>query len=163
MFNPGTTFNFNMENMINKQCSTTLRDIPSSVFISTYANYLKNSGQVQVPSWIDLAKSGSHKMFSPSNPDWIFFRLASLVRKIYINGGQGVGSLRKMYGGKKKRGSKPAKKKSSGGKIIRLALKELERLKILEKNSIGKRYISKKARKDIDIRSKKMFLTIENK
>jgi len=163
MFNSGTTFNFNMENMINKQCSTTLRDIPSSVFISTYANYLKNSGQVQVPSWIDLAKSGSHKMFSPSNPDWIFFRLASLVRKIYINGGQGVGSLRKMYGGKKKRGSKPSKKKSSGGKIIRLALKELERLKILEKNSIGKRYISKKARKDIDIRSKKIFLTIENK
>jgi len=152
-----------MDKIINNQCSTTLRDIPSSIFISTYGNYLKNSGQVQVPSWVDLTKSGSHKMFSPSNPDWIFFRLASLVRKIYINGGQGVGSLRKIYGGKKKRGSKPAKKKSSGGKIIRLALKELERLKIIEKNLIGKRYISKKARKDIDIRSKKIFLTIENK
>lgn len=64
-------------------------------------------------------------------------------------------------GGKKKRGSKPSKKKTSGGKLIRIVLKELERLKIIEKNSTGKRYISKKARKDIDIRSKKIFLTME--
>lgn len=152
-----------MEHLINNSCSTTLRDIPASLFISTYATYLKNSGQIQLPSWVDITKSGPHKIFSPANPDWIFFRFASLVRKIYINGGQGVGSLRKVYGGKKKRGSKPAIKKNSSGKIIRLALKELERLKIIEKNSNGKRYISKKARKDIDIRSKKIFLLIEKK
>lgn len=141
--------------------SVTLRDIPASTFISTYATYLKNTGQVRLPSWINITKSGSHTMFSPVNTDWIFFRLASVVRKIYINGGQGVGTLRKIYGGKKKRGSKPSKKKTSGGKLIRIVLKELERLKIIEKNSTGKRYISKKARKDIDIRSKKIFLTME--
>ena len=141
--------------------STTLRDVPASVFISIYANYLKNSGQVQIPAWINITKTGIHKNFSPDNSDWIYFRLASLVRKIYINGGQGVGILRKAYGGKKRRGSKPAKRKNSGGKIIRLALKELERLKIIEKNSNGKRYISRKARKDIDLRSKKIFSKME--
>jgi small subunit ribosomal protein S19e len=150
-----------MELSENKSNSTTLRDIPASIFISVYANYLKNSGQVQFPSWINISKSGSHKTFSPHDPDWIFFRLASLVRKIYVNGGQGIGNLRKKYGGKKRRGSKPAKKKNSGGKIIRLAFKELERLKIIEKDSEGKRYISRKARKDIDLRSKKIFLTMD--
>lgn len=152
-----------MERLLNNEFSTTLRDIPASLFITTYANYLKNSGQVQLPSWVDITKSGSHKMFSPADPNWIFFRLASLVRRIYVNGGQGIGSFRKIYGGKKKRGSKPSQKKNSGGKIIRLALNELERLKIIEKNSNGNRYISKKARKDIDIRSKKILLTIEKK
>jgi len=37
----------------------------------------------------------------------------------------------------------------------------LERLKIIEKDSEGKRYISRKARKDIDLRSKKIFLTMD--
>lgn len=83
--------------------SVTLRDIPASTFISTYATYLKNTGQVRLPSWVNITKSGSHAMFSPVNTDWIFFRLASVVRKIYINGGQGVGTLRKIYGGKKKK------------------------------------------------------------
>jgi len=106
-----------MELSENKSNSTTLRDIPASIFISVYANYLKNSGQVQFPSWINISKSGSHKTFSPHDPDWIFFRLASLVRKIYVNGGQGIGNLRKKYGGKKRRGSKPAKKKTQGGKL----------------------------------------------
>ena len=150
-----------MEVMQKKEYSNTLRDVPAPIFISTYAAYLKNSGQIQLPSWVDVAKSGSHKAFSPIDPDWIFFRFASLVRKIYITGGLGVTNLRKIYGGKKKRGSKPAKKKISSGKIIRLALKELERLKIIEKGSNGKRYITKKARKDIDIRSKKIFLILD--
>jgi ribosomal protein S19E (S16A) len=44
---------------------------------------------------------------------------------------------------------------------VRLAFHELERLKIIEKDLSGKRYISKKARKDIDIRSKKIFLILE--
>ena len=151
-----------MEKLKNKDYSSTLRDVPASIFISTYATYLKNSGQIQLPSWVDIVKSGAHKTFSPIDSDWIFLRLASLVRKIYINGGLGVGSLRKIYGNKKKRGTEPAKKKLSSGKIIRLALKELERLKIIEKSSTGKRYITKKARKDIDIRSRKIFLVLED-
>ena len=142
--------------IVNKKSSSmTLRDIPASVFISTYGNFLKSSGQIQLPSWIEIIKSGPHKIYSPSSNDWIYSRLASLVRRIYINGGQGVGKLKKIFGGKKKRGTKPSVKKHSGGKIIRLALRELERLKIIEKNSTGRRYISRKARKDIDIRSKK--------
>jgi small subunit ribosomal protein S19e len=150
-----------MQNNIKQTSSMTLRDIPASIFISTYANFLKNSGQLQLPSWIEIIKSGSHKIYSPLSNDWIYFRLASLVRRLYINGGQGVGKLRKIFGGKKRRGSKPSTKKNSGGKVVRLAYHELERLKIIEKDLSGKRYISKKARKDIDIRSKKIFLTLE--
>mmetsp|Transcript_6841 Transcript_6841/g.15884 ORF Transcript_6841/g.15884 Transcript_6841/m.15884 type:complete len:101 (-) Transcript_6841:269-571(-) len=83
--------------------SVTIKDIPSSLFIPAYAEYLKKSGQIEVPSWLDMAKTGSHRIYSPKNPDWFFTRLASLARKFYIKGNKGIGSLQKEYGGKKKK------------------------------------------------------------
>jgi small subunit ribosomal protein S19e len=135
---------------------TTVRDVPVTLFISKYAEYLKRSGQIRNPSWLEIVKTGIHKKNSPLDSDWFFFRLASLARRFYIRGGNGVGNLRKKYGGKKRRGSRPVKKLPSGGKIIRFALQELERLNILFKNEKGKRLITKKAQQDMDIRSKKI-------
>lgn len=92
-----------MQSINKNPSSMTLRDIPASIFISTYGNFLKNSGQIQLPSWIEIIKSGPHKIYSPASNDWVYSRFASLVRRIYINGGQGVGKLRKIFGGKKKK------------------------------------------------------------
>jgi len=55
--------------------SITLKDIPSSSFIPAYADYLKRSGQVETPSWLDMVKTGAHKTYSPKNPSWFFLRL----------------------------------------------------------------------------------------
>jgi len=106
-----------MQNINKQSSSMTLRDIPASIFISTYANFLKNSGQIQFPSWIEIIKSGPHKIYSPASNDWIYFRLASLVRRLYINGGQGVGKLRKIFGGKKKGDQNHPQKKILGVKL----------------------------------------------
>jgi len=73
-----------------------------------------------------------------------------------------VGSLRKEYGGKKRRGVKPSKKKKSSGKIIRLALFQLQKLGIIEKDQKGKRRLSKKAQQDMDIRSAKLLSFIKS-
>jgi len=55
--------------------SVTIKDVPSSLFIAAYADYLKKSGQIESPSWLDMVKTGSHKSYSPKNPDWFFTRL----------------------------------------------------------------------------------------
>lgn len=136
---------------------STLKDVSSSLFISKYAEYLKRSGQIRVPSWTEIVKTGRHRKNAPLNSDWFYFRLASLARKFYIRGSTGVGRLRKRYGGKKKRGSRPPKKILSSGKIIRFALQELERLNILSKDKRGKRVLSRKAHQDMDIRSRKIL------
>jgi len=137
--------------------ATTVKDVPSSLFIVKYADYLKRSGQIRNPSWLEVVKTGIQKKNSPLNRDWFYIRLASLARKFYINGGAGVGNLRKKYGGKKRRGARPAKKVLSSGKIIRFALQELERLNIILKNQNGVRVITKKAQQDMNIRSRKIM------
>mmetsp|Transcript_23733 Transcript_23733/g.49634 ORF Transcript_23733/g.49634 Transcript_23733/m.49634 type:complete len:91 (+) Transcript_23733:57-329(+) len=83
--------------------STTVKDIPATLFISSYADFLKRGGQVELPSWLSIVKTGIHRKNTPHNPDWFFFRLASLARKFYINKEKGVGSLTKSYGKKKKK------------------------------------------------------------
>lgn len=60
---------------------------------------------------------------------------------------------------KKKRGSKPAKKKISSGKIIRFALQQLEKLKIIQKNKQNERKITEKAQQDMDSRARKIFIS----
>mmetsp|Transcript_53591 Transcript_53591/g.107395 ORF Transcript_53591/g.107395 Transcript_53591/m.107395 type:complete len:89 (+) Transcript_53591:1923-2189(+) len=82
--------------------SVTIKDIPSSLFIQAYAKFLRKSGQIEVPSWLDMVKTGPNKAYSPKDTNWFFIRLASLARKFYIKGNKGIGSLRKEYGGKKK-------------------------------------------------------------
>ena len=139
--------------------STTVKDVPATLFISSYADFLKRGGQVELPSWLSIVKTGIHRKHTPHNPDWFFFRLASLARKFYINKEKVVGSLAKSYGKKKKRGSKLAKKKSSSGKIIRFALQQLERLKIIQKNNKECRKITEKAKQDMDSRARKIFIS----
>jgi len=64
--------------------SVTIKDIPSSLFIPAYAEYLKKSGQIEVPSWLDMAKTGSHRIYSPKNPDWFFTRLGRYKNTIFF-------------------------------------------------------------------------------
>ena len=140
--------------------STTVKDIPAAIFISSYADFLKRGGQVELPSWLNIVKTGVHRKNSPHDSDWFFIRLASLARKFYINKEKGVGSLKKNYGKKKKLRAKPAKKKFSSGKIIRFALQQLEKLKIIQKNNMQSRKITEKARDDMDSRARKIYFSI---
>nr|UXY87918.1 40S ribosomal protein S19 [Cryptomonas curvata] len=140
----------------------TVKDIPAALFISSYAEFLKKGGQIELPSWLNIVKTGIHRKNSPRDIDWFFLRLASLARKFYINKQKGIGSLKKNYGKKKKRGTKPAKKRLSGGKIIRFALQQLEKLKIIQKNDKEGRKITEKAQQDMDNRARKIYMTTFN-
>jgi len=71
-------------------------------------------------------KTGSHVERPPEDPDWWYNRCASLLRKIYMRGPLGVERLRKMYGGRVDRGTRPEHARKAGGSIIRKALQQLE-------------------------------------
>jgi small subunit ribosomal protein S19e len=140
--------------MAEYQC---VRNVPASLFISMYADFLKKSGRVELPSWLNIIKTGNNKVNSPENPNWFFYRLAALSRKFYLNRGKGIGNLRKDYGGKKRRGSRPGKRVLSSGKILRLAIQQLEKLNIIYQDDRGKRKITKKAKQDMDKRAEKII------
>lgn len=76
--------------------------------------------------------------------------IASIARKIYLRGGIGTGEFRKIYGGRKRRGMKPAKSSKAAGGVIRSSLKQLEKLGIVEKDPKGGRRLTRKGQSEMD-------------
>lgn len=130
--------------------ATTVKDVPSSDFVQTYSSYLKRAGKVELPKTIDTMKTGPHKELAPLDQDWFYTRLASIARKLYIKPGQGVGELRRTYGGRKRRGSKPSHRGKASAGPLRKALQQLEKLGVVEKDGQGGRRLTRKGRSEMD-------------
>lgn len=130
--------------------SVTVLDVDAAKFINTYAEHLKRSGKLAVPSWVDIVKTGKAKELAPYNPDWFYIRTASLARRLFIRPGTGIGCFRTVYGSRQNRGSRPSKHVKASGSIIRKALQALETLKIVEKDPNGGRRLSKEGRRDLN-------------
>ncbi|KAJ9464663.1 40S ribosomal protein S19-1 [Diplonema papillatum] len=130
--------------------AVTLKDADAAKFVKAYAMHLKAQGHLQVPTWADLAKTGTQCELAPQDPDWFFTRVASVARQVYIRSGSGIGGLRKRYGGSyQKNCIRPHFQKAAGGPI-RKALQALETLKVLEKKVDGGRQITAKGAQDMD-------------
>ena len=128
----------------------TIYDIEPLKLIKRVASILKEEG-LKKPPWVDMVKSGAHRERLPQNKDFWYIRCASILRNAYVNPVVGVGSLRVHYGARKKRGVKPEKHKKAGGKIIRKALQELERLGYIQKSKTKSgRELTPKGRKLLD-------------
>lgn len=117
---------------------TTVFDVPAEVLIDTVAEEFKNNDKINPPEWADFVKTGVHKERKPENPDWWFVRVASIFRRVYMDGPVGVMSLRTYYGGKKDRGVRPEVFKKGSGAIIRGALHQLEDAGFVEKVEGGR-------------------------
>ena len=61
-----------------------------------------------------------------------YTRAASILRKIYIEGPIGIGRLKKEYGGRLGEGTIGEHKRSGGGEIVRDALQQLEKAKLVK-------------------------------
>jgi len=132
------------------RAGVTVKDVAADEFIQAFANHLKRSGKVDPPKWVDIVKTGTNKELAPYNPDWYFIRVASVARKVYLRGGIGVGSFRKIYGGRKRNGTKPSHFVRGSGSIARSALKTLTVLKVVELDPKGGRRISQTGQRDLD-------------
>lgn len=52
----------------------TVKDVQPQAFVKAYAAYLKRTGKLEVPKWVDLAKTGTYKELAPYDPDWFYVR-----------------------------------------------------------------------------------------
>jgi len=114
-------------------------DVPPSLLIKKIAEELKKIPQIRAPDWAKFIKTGIHRERPPTNPDWWYLRAASILYQIYMRGPIGLGHLRKLYGGRKRRGSKPERKVRAAGKIIRVAMQQLEAAGFVVKTVKGRK------------------------
>eukprot|EP00965_Chrysotila_dentata_P132669 4386953-Pleurochrysis_carterae.AAC.1 len=115
-----------------------VKDVASADFVVAYAAHLKRIGKIEVPKWADLVKTAAYKELAPYDPDWYYIRAAAIARRVYIRGGTGVGAFKKIFGGRKSRGTRHEIFAKGSGSVARHILKQLEVLKIIEKVPSGK-------------------------
>lgn len=141
---------------------TTVYDIPANALITRLTEYIKgNIQEVTPPEWAAYVKTGSHVERAPHDLDWWYVRSASMLRKIYLKGPIGVSRLRKEYGGRKRRGVRPAHFRKAGGAIIRQILQQLEAAGLAAKVDKGGRIISPKGRSLLDALSTQIKRELE--
>lgn len=109
---------------------TTLYDVPAEDLIEALAADLADEPAIEEPDWLTFAKSSVDRELPPEQDDFWVRRTASLLRKVAINAPVGVGSLRTEYGtatqGSNRYRVRPRQQAESSGKIIRVALQQLE-------------------------------------
>jgi small subunit ribosomal protein S19e len=128
----------------------TVKDVSAQQFVKAYAAFLKRTGRLEVPKWVDLVKTGTHKELAPYDADWFYIRAASVARHVYLRKGTGVGGLKKNYGGSQNRGNRPSKHKDASGSVARKVLQSLEKISVVELDPQGGRRITADGQKDLD-------------
>jgi small subunit ribosomal protein S19e len=126
-------------------------DVPAPALVEKLAKYLKdNVDQMVPPEWTPMAKTSSHTELPPQDPNWWYTRAASLLRKIYLYGPIGTQHLRSYYGGRKRRGVRPAHVRIGGGGNIRKIMQQLESAGLVEKDKNRGRILSPEGRRLLD-------------
>merc|ERR1719454_2033218 len=128
----------------------TVKDIDAASFISSFSKHLKRQGRFEMPKWADVVKTAKFKELPPSDPDWLYVRTASMVRKVYIRKGMGVGAFRKVYGGQQRRGTCTKVFSKGSGRIARYIVQQLEEMGLVEQNEDGGRMITKEGQRELD-------------
>lgn len=103
-----------------------MRTIPPEKLIKRLSEELKKNDNIKPPEWSKYVKTGVSSERPPIQPDWWFLRGAAVLRRIYLKGPVGTQRLRTVFGGRRRRGHKPAHHRKAGGKIIRTILQQLE-------------------------------------
>ncbi|XP_076046941.1 small ribosomal subunit protein eS19-like [Oratosquilla oratoria] len=130
--------------------STSVKDVSQQAFTKGFSEFLKKSGKVKVPDWTDLVKTAKFKELAPYDEDWYYTRVAAVARHVYMRSPVGVGAIQKIFGARKRRGTRPSHFCESSGSIARKALQTLEHLKLVEKHPNGGRRLTNQGHRDLD-------------
>nr|ALS05090.1 40S ribosomal protein S19 [Centropages tenuiremis] len=130
--------------------AVSVKDVDQQKFVVAFAAFLKKSGKMPVPEWVDIVKTGIAKELAPYDEDWFYTRTASVARHIYIRAPVGVKTVQKIYGVRKNNGSRPCHWSRSSGSVARKCLQALEKLKLIEKDGNGGRRMTGQGRRDLD-------------
>merc|ERR1711976_30151 len=85
-----------------------VKDVDQHEFVQELSGFLKKSGKLKVPDWVDIVKLSKHKELAPYDDDWFYTRAASTARHLYIRSPAGIGAFSKIYGGRKRNGTCPS-------------------------------------------------------
>ncbi len=113
----------------------TALEVPADKLIERLAQYLKNRvPQVKPPAWAYMVKTGAYKERVPQDPDWWYYRAASILRKLYKSSEPiGIETFRTIYGGRKNYGVAPEHFAKGSGSIVRKILQQLEKARLVVK------------------------------
>ncbi|MFW9899552.1 MAG: 40S ribosomal protein S19 [Candidatus Thorarchaeota archaeon] len=119
--------------------------VEAKALMQIIAEKLKESYSeiVKPPEGSEFWKSAFFKELAPKDHENFWYvRCASLLRKVKKFGPIGVNRLRKKYGGRNKRGSGLNHSSKGSGKIIRVALQQLEEANLIAKTEKNGRIVS---------------------
>ncbi len=112
--------------------------VEPGTFIRIVAEKLKEYPEIKPPQGSEFWKTAFFKELAPlDSENFWYIRCASLLRKVNKFGPIGVNRLRKHYGGRNRRGPGLNHSAKGSGKIVRVALQQLEDAKLItitEKN-----------------------------
>ena len=111
--------------------------------IRLIAEKLKEYPEITPPKDSKFWKTAFFKELAPVEEDFWYIRCASLLRKVSKFGEIGVNRLRKKYGGRNKKGPGLNHSAKGSGKIIRVALQQLEKAHLIETTEKNGRKIAK--------------------
>ena len=111
--------------------------------IATLAEKLKEYPEIKAPEGSEFWKTAFYKELAPIDTEnfW-YIRCASILRKVNKFGPIGVNRLRKFYGGKNRKGKGLNHSARGSGKIIRVAIQQLENANLLDKYEKKGRIVS---------------------
>ncbi|XP_041535572.1 40S ribosomal protein S19-like isoform X2 [Microtus oregoni] len=69
----------------------TVKDVNQQEFVRALAAFLKKSGKLKVPEWVDTVELAKHEELAPYDENWFHTRAASTARHLYLRGGPGRG------------------------------------------------------------------------
>ena len=128
----------------------TMRDVSAYKWIRAMAAHLKQSGKLFVPNCTELMKQSHGNQRAPENPDWYFYRAASVLRHVYIHPGTGYGGLGKAFAIKKNNGSRPEKTVKATRGLLHWVCRSLEGLKLIAKGKAKGRVLTREGRRKAD-------------
>lgn len=120
-----------------------VKEAKPDTFIGKLKEELKSVKEIAPPEWSYFVKSGVQKERPPEQPDFWYIRTASVLKRVAIDGPVGTERLRSYFGGRKRRGHRPARFRRSSGAIIRRILHQLESAGLIEKDKKGRRISAK--------------------
>lgn len=98
---------------------------------------LKESG-IPRPGYVIYTKTGPGKERVPQSEDFWYFRCASVLRQVYLNGPIGISRLRTKYGAKRGHWVRRHHHYRAGGSVIKDAFDALEKKGYIKSTKQGR-------------------------
>ncbi len=115
-------------------------EVSANKLIYATSQELKAVQAIKPPEWVAMVKSGSHNERVPEDEDFWYKRCASILRTLMISERKRVGvrRLQHKYGGRQQHTVARSHHRKAGGKIIRVAMQQLEKAGLVKKDKTGR-------------------------